>query len=79
MDLSIGKRLMWLPEGRHERRGEVTVVEVRSRGMVVLSNGWTVDRDGYADGTARRPGGRVVELTDGLQRLEPIARGKGMT
>ena len=45
-------------------RGEeaVTVVELRSRGGALLSNGWCVDADGLAEGTKRIPGGTVHEV-----------------
>jgi hypothetical protein len=41
---------------------QVTVVQVLSRGKAKLSNGWVVDADGVAEGTARTPGGRVRPL-----------------
>ena len=60
MEYEIGKKLIWIPESKHDAREGVTVTELRSRGQAKLSNGWTVDAWGIAESTNRVPGGRVV-------------------
>lgn len=60
MTYDVGQQLRWIPDSRHEQSEIVTVVALRSRGQAKLSNGWVVDEDGIAQGTAREPGGRVV-------------------
>lgn len=60
MNFNVGQRLWWVPTRRNEPIAVVTVTDLRRRGAR-LSNGWTVDEDGYAEGTDRHPGGHVVD------------------
>lgn len=65
MKYEVGQRFLWFPDRPHEGQQIVRVVELRSRGYAKLSNGWTVDEDGIAQGTNRTPGGRVIEVVEG--------------
>ncbi len=60
MTYEIGQALSWLPANDWEAPQVVYVQAIRRGGKALLSNGWIVDEDGYADGSARRPGGKVV-------------------
>ncbi|MEN9885546.1 MAG: hypothetical protein RL758_124 [Pseudomonadota bacterium] len=62
MQYVIGQKLIWQRNNNHDKPEEVTVTELRKRGQAKLSNGWVVDQDGYAEGTARVPGGFVTAL-----------------
>lgn len=62
MEYSVGQRLMWVRSNNHDKPEVVEVVSLRKRGAAVLSNGWTVDEDGIAEGSARVAGGSVREL-----------------
>lgn len=64
MNFEIGQRLIYKPASQFDKTEEVTVVSLRKRGHARLSNGWTVDEDGIAEGTARVPGGRVEVIAD---------------
>lgn len=61
MEYVVGKKFKWIPTSRHEVEEVVTVDKLLNRGTARLSNGWTVDEDGIAEGTNRRLGGRIVE------------------
>jgi len=66
MNYFKGQRLIWMPHHKYEPLQEVQVVDLRERGRSAkLSNGWVVDQDGVAEGTARQPGGRVRRPSDG--------------
>lgn len=59
MNYQIGQSLEWHPFSKFEPVVIVTVTGLRKRGHAKLSNGWVVDEDGVAEGTARTPGGSV--------------------
>lgn len=62
MDYKKHQRFIWIPANHHDGRQHVTVVDLRDRGRSAkLSNGWVVDEDGVGEGTARQPGGCIVE------------------
>lgn len=63
MKFAVGQSLMWWPLRSHEPESLVTVASLK-RGGALLSNGWVVDEDGIAEGTARQPGGFVRELAE---------------
>jgi hypothetical protein len=65
MQFSLDQMLIFCREvgGRMETE-HVFVTGLRKRGGAKLSNGWTVDEDGYADGTSRIPGGFVMEFKE---------------
>lgn len=61
MNYHINQVLTWIPIREFSsKQGEVTVVEIRSRGQAKLSNGFVVDEDGYAEGSKYLPGGHVT-------------------
>jgi hypothetical protein len=62
MQYELGQRLLWRRDTAHDSAEVVEVVSLRKRGAAVLSNGWMVNDDGIAEGTARVPGGRVSLL-----------------
>ncbi len=64
MEYAVGMKLTWVSEYSYEPPQTVEVVALRSRGQARLSNGWTVDADGFAEGTKRVRGGRVVERAE---------------
>ena len=64
MQFVLGQPLIWHRRDNFSRPKKVTVVVLRSRGQAKLSNGWTVDRDGEAEGTMRVRGGYVTEDTE---------------
>jgi hypothetical protein len=59
MKYEEGQALVWQRANNFDPPERVTVVKVLSRGQARLSNGWTVDEDGIAEGTARNQGGSV--------------------
>lgn len=61
---SIGNRYRWIPINHQDKVIEVEVKELRRGGKAILSNGWCVDEEGYAEGTKWMPGGRIEPLTD---------------
>lgn len=68
MDYYEGQELIWRRDNSYDQGEAVTVVKVLSRGQARLSNGWTVDKEGIAEGTARVRGGRVIgELSWGTK------------
>lgn len=60
MNYQVGQAWTWVPRRSFEEPQDVTVIALLPRGNARLSNGWTVDADGFADGTPRQPGGHVV-------------------
>jgi hypothetical protein len=64
MDFEIGQRLIYSPFSMFDPTEVVTVVGLRKRGHAKLSNGWTVDEDGIAEGTSRIPGGSVRKIVE---------------
>jgi hypothetical protein len=63
----VGQPLIWIrSSGGSTVRQSVSIEAVWSSGWARLSNGWTVDEDGYADGAKGVRGGRVVEPMRGV-------------
>lgn len=60
MEYHVGMRLIFRRDDRHTPAELVEVVQLRKHGAALLSNGWVVDEDGIAEGTARVRGGSVV-------------------
>jgi hypothetical protein len=63
MNFYIGQTLEWHPYSQFESVEIVTVTGLRKRGHAMLSNGWVVNEDGVAEGTAMKPGGSVREVS----------------
>lgn len=62
MKFEVGNWYVWHQEtGGALIADMVTVERLRKRGGALLSNGWAVDEDGFAEGTQRMPGGFVTE------------------
>jgi hypothetical protein len=64
MEYKEGMRVFWLRDNGKGKPDVVTVVQVKARGWAKLSNGWTVDEDGFAEGTSRIAGGRAWPIID---------------
>lgn len=62
MKFYVGQKLIWTPYYKWMPKEDVTVVSVQKHGCAKLSNGWVVDVNGVAEGTARMRGGSVQEM-----------------
>ncbi len=69
MNYQIGMKLIWIPDSKFDAHEGVTVTELRSRGQARLSNGWTVNADGVAEGNRRVSGGKVEPFEDPDDRV----------
>jgi hypothetical protein len=75
MEYTHGMKVFWLRDGQ-KKPEVVTVTLVKARGWAKLSNGWTVDEDGFAEGTSRVAGGRAYPILekDGTAPVTEIQR-----
>lgn len=64
MEFEIDQRLLYVPFSQFDPSEIVTVIGLRKRGHAKLSNGWTVDEDGIAEGSGRQPGGSVKTIEE---------------
>jgi len=60
MEYEVGMELIWQRNNNWSDPEEVVVQSLRRGGRAMLSNGWVVDEDGIAEGTALRQGGYVT-------------------
>ena len=60
MNVEVGQYYLWVSAYKHEKPVVVQCVGERKSGFK-LSNGWLVNRDGIAEGTARQRGGEIQE------------------
>lgn len=72
MKYELGQQLVWISDYRWEPYSWVTVTALRSRGQARLSNGWTVDEEGVAEGSNRQLGGRVFIGLDVAREMGAI-------
>ncbi len=61
MKYTVGEKFTWFRDNNWEAPEVVEVTQIRPRGFAKLSNGWVVDDEGVAEGTARVQGGRVLK------------------
>jgi len=66
MNFELGQHFVFHPFSQFDAPEEVTIVGLRKHGHAKLSNGWTVDEDGIAEGTGRQPGGRILIIKDSI-------------